>query len=151
MADKKISQLNSATTLTGTEEVPLVQSSETKKATISDITSRIVTVAKTMSNSNTVNLSDAEFKDATMVKLSWSGNGGTATLNLPDATASNSLNRFFRIITDDTVASNKRIDLTPTGGQTLDGTTSAYEINSSYEGIAVWSDGTEWFIIQKKA
>ena len=151
MPDKKISELTATTTLTGAEEVPIVQSSTTKKATISDITSRIVTVAKTMSASTTVNLSDSEFSDATMIKLSWNGNGGTATLNLPDATVANSLNRFFRIITDDTVASNKKIDLTPTGGQTLDGSTNAYEINSSYEGIAVWSDGTEWFIIQKKA
>tara|TARA_S200002703_G_C3601716_1_gene184751 strand:+ start:39 stop:494 length:456 start_codon:yes stop_codon:yes gene_type:complete len=151
MADKKISELEATTTLTGTEKVPMVQSGTTKQATISDITSRIVTVAKTMSNSNTVNLSDIEFQDATMIKLSWSGANGTATLNLPDATAANSLNRFFRIITDGTVSSTKRIDLTPTGGQTLDGSTSAYEINASYEGIAVWADGTEWYIIQKKA
>lgn len=151
MADKKISQLTTATVLTGSEQIPLIQSSETKKATVSDITSHIVTVAKSMSDSDTVNLSDAEFKDAAMIKLSWSGDNGTATLNLPDATSSNSLNRFFRIITDGTVASAKKIDLTPTGGQTLDGSTSAYEINSSYEGIAVWSDGTEWYIIQKKA
>lgn len=151
MADKKISQLTAATALTGLEQIPLIQSSETKKATVSDITNHIVTVSKSMSDSNTVNLSDAEFKDAAMIKLSWSGDGGTATLNLPDATAVNNLNRFFRVITDGTVASNKKIDLTPTGGQTLDGSTSAYEVNSSYEGIALWSDGTEWYIIQKKA
>ena len=105
MADKKISELEATTTLTGTEKVPMVQSGTTKQATISDITSRIVTVAKTMSNSNTVNLSDSEFQDATMIKLSWSGANGTATLNLPDATDANSLNRFFRIITDGTVSS----------------------------------------------
>tara|TARA_B110000503_G_C7133139_1_gene407651 strand:- start:1055 stop:1162 length:108 start_codon:yes stop_codon:yes gene_type:complete len=27
----------------------------------------------------------------------------------------------------------------------------AYVINKTYEGIQVWTDGTEWFIIQKKA
>jgi hypothetical protein len=38
MANKKISQLTSATTpLTGSEQVPLVQSSQTKKATTSDV------------------------------------------------------------------------------------------------------------------
>mgnify|MGYP003115765692 FL=1 len=151
MADKRISELVATTTLTGTESVAMVQSGATKKATISDITSRIVTVAKTMGAGDTVNLSDTEFKDATMVKLTWNGINGTATLNLPDATSANSLNRFFRLITDGTVSTNKRIDLTPIGGQTLDGSTNAFEINSSYEGIAVWSDGTEWFIIQKKA
>lgn len=40
MADKKISQLTSATTpLAGTEEVPLVQSGITKKVSIADVTS----------------------------------------------------------------------------------------------------------------
>ena len=38
MADKKISQLTGATTpLAGTEEVPLVQSSTTKKTTVNDL------------------------------------------------------------------------------------------------------------------
>lgn len=151
MADKKISELTATTTLTGAEQVPMVQNGTTKKSTISDITSRILTVPKTISANTTVNLTDVEFKDATMIKITWSGDNGTATLNLPDATLANSLNRVFRIITDATVSSTKRIDLTPTGGQTLDGSTSAYEVNSAYEGIAVWSDGTEWFIIQKKA
>jgi hypothetical protein len=37
MANQSISQLTSATSLNGTEQVPLVQSSQTKKATTSDI------------------------------------------------------------------------------------------------------------------
>ena len=39
MADKKISQLNTATTPAGTETLPIVQASETKKTTIADLTS----------------------------------------------------------------------------------------------------------------
>jgi hypothetical protein len=37
------------------------------------------------------------------------------------------------------------------GGDELDGSTAAYVINKAFEGIQVWSDGVEWFIIQKKA
>ena len=41
-------------------------------------------------------------------------------------------------------------ELTPTGTELLDGVNAAYVINKPYEGIQVWSDGIEWFIIQKK-
>ena len=151
MADKKISELTAASTLTGTEIVPLVQSSTTKKATINDITNHIITVSKTVTAGETVDLGDSAYQNAMMVKLTWSGVTGTATYTLPDATSSNSTNRVLRFITDSTFSSATRVDLTPASEQNLDGSTSAYEINKDYEGIAVWSDGSEWFIIQKKA
>ena len=47
--------------------------------------------------------------------------------------------------------SSTRVELTPTGSDTLDGISGAYVINKTYEGVQVWSDGIEWFIIQKKA
>jgi hypothetical protein len=34
---------------------------------------------------------------------------------------------------------------------TLDGSTNYFEVNVPYEGIKIWSDGNEWFIIQSKA
>ena len=151
MADKKISELTDATTLTGTEIVPLVQSSTTKKTTINDITNHIITLSKTVTAGETVDLGDSAYQNAMMVKLTWSGATGTATYTLPDATSSNSTNRVLRFITDSTFSSSTRVDLTPASGQNLDGSTSAYEINKAYEGIAIWSDGSEWFIIQKKA
>lgn len=151
MADKKISELTAASTLTGTEIVPLVQSSTTKKATINDITNHIITVSKTVTAGETVDLGDSAYTNAMMVKLTWSGVTGTATYTLPDATSSNSTNRVLRFITDSTFSASTRVDLTPASGQNLDGSTSAYEINKGYEGIAIWSDGSEWFIIQKKA
>jgi len=57
----------------------------------------------------------------------------------------------MRFISDSTFSTNTRIYLTPATGQNLDGSTNYYEINKAYEGIKIWSDGTEWFIIQKKA
>jgi hypothetical protein len=151
MADQKISELTDATALTGTEQVPLVQSSTTKKATINDITNHIITVAKTASADEAVDLDSSTYENAMMIKLTWSGATGTATYTLPDATSSNSTNRVLRFITDSTFSASTRVDITPASGQNLDGSTSAYEINKAYEGIAIWSDGTEWFIIQKKA
>lgn len=151
MADKKISELTDATALTGEEQVPLVQSSTTKKATINDITNHIITVAKTVSAGETVDLDSSTYENAMMIKLTWDGAAGTATYTLPDATSSNSTNRVLRFITDSTFSATNRVDITPASGQNLDGATTAYEINKAYEGIAVWSDGTEWFIIQKKA
>ena len=66
-------------------------------------------------------------------------------------TTSTNTNRAFRIITDSTYTTNTKADLTPIAGQTLDGSSDAYRINKAYEGIKVFSNGVEWFIIQKKA
>lgn len=151
MPDKKISELTDATTLTGTEQVPLVQGSTTKRATINDITNHIITVSKTASADETVDLGSSTYENAMMIKLTWDGATGTATYTLPDATSSNSTNRVLRFITDSTFSASTRVDITPASGQNLDGATTAYEVNKEYEGIAVWSDGAEWFIIQKKA
>lgn len=151
MADKKISELTSASALTGTELVPLVQSSTTKKTTINDITNHIITVSKTASAGESVDLDSSTYENAMMIKFSWTGVSGTATYTLPDATSSNSLNRVIRFISDSSFNTNTRVHLTPASGQNLDGATDYYEINKAYEGIAIWSDGSEWFIIQKKA
>lgn len=48
MADKKISALTAASALTGVEELPVVQSAETKKATVTQIlTGQIITESGT--------------------------------------------------------------------------------------------------------
>ena len=99
----------------------------------------------------TVDLSTEAFDDAYMIELSWSGATGTMVLNLPLA-ASNT-NRVMRFISNTgfDAGGAHNADLTPQGGDTLDGSTNKYRINKEYEGIKVWSNGTEWFIIQKKA
>lgn len=148
MADKKISQLTSATDLTGSEEFPLVQSSTTKKIAVKEL-NKLITVSKTASAGEAVNLDSSTYANAQMIKLSWSGGNGTAVYTLPDATTS--ANRKIRFISDSTVSSSKHIELIPKSGQNLDGSSDDYNINKAYEGIAVWSDGTEWFVIQKKA
>tara|TARA_B110000977_G_C10944669_1_gene442211 strand:+ start:308 stop:982 length:675 start_codon:yes stop_codon:yes gene_type:complete len=99
-------------------------------------------------------ITGSEFNDSSFIKLSWSGPTGTCNVNLPDCTATENVNRIIGFISDGTFASATHADLRPLSGsgQSLDGSpTQAYRINKDYEGIRVWSDGTEWFIIQKKA
>lgn len=149
MADKKITQLDSASALDGTENIVVVQSSSTKKGTVNDIKNYLIPTHITVSSGQTINLSDSQYANIKLVKLTWSGASGNMTLNLPSA--SSSTNRAIRFISNGGFNTNTRVYLTPSGSDTLDGSTSFYEINKEYEGIYVWCDGSEWFIIQKKA
>ncbi len=156
MANLKISELPQASTLQGTEELAVVQGGTTKKSTLNDVrtyASRnyITPTNLTVIPDEVVNLNDATYQFVDMLRLSWNGSNGNMTLNLPDATDSINVNRVIRFITNDSFATSTRVNLTSILGQTLDGSTNAYVINKAYEGIQVWTDGTEWFIIQKKA
>jgi len=57
----------------------------------------------------------------------------------------------MRFLSNGGFANATRVELTPINSETLDGSTSAYVINKEFEGIQIWSDGVQWFIIQKKA
>ena len=85
-----------------------------------------------------------------LVLLSWTGGNGVYTLNLPLASANT--NRLIRITTDGTLSSGAgdKIDITATGGETIDGNPS-FQISKRYEGLAVFSTGSEWLIVQAKA
>ena len=90
------------------------------------------------------------YAEVSMFKLSWSGSPGTMVIDLPSA--AENLNRVIRFLSDSTfTGANHKAHITPAGGNRLDGSTAYYEINKDYEGVQMWSDGTEWFIIQKKA
>lgn len=148
---KKISQLNAATELQGTETFAVVQSNETKKGTISQVINYIHATNITVSSGDTVDLDDAAYDDTRLIKLSWSGGSGNMTMTLPDATTSKNTNRLIRFVTNGGFNTNTRVNLTPVAGQELDGSSSSYELNVAYEGLMLWSSGTEWIIIQKKA
>lgn len=155
MADKKISELTLTTDLNTTDVFPIVQSGTTKKIQFSDIQKEIVNyltaTSITAQASTPIDLGDSTYASSEIIKLSWTGSNGTAVFTLPDATATNNQHRVIRFISDTTFTTNTRVHLTPSGSQTIDGSSSYYEINKEYEGIQIWSDGTEWFIIQKKA
>jgi hypothetical protein len=149
MADKKISELTAASTLTGSEEIPLVQSSSTVKVTAHDLANKYISKHETAQAGNDVDLDGSAYDYAKLIKFTWSGANGTAVYTLPDAT--NHADRIIRFISDDTFNNSTHVELTPKSGQTLDGSANDYDINKAFEGIAVWSDGTEWYVIQKKA
>lgn len=158
MADKKISQLNAVTAanIDGTENMPIVHSSETKKITTTELQHYFVNhldpTAITVSVAGgTIDLGDSTYDESELIVLSWSGATGTVELTLPDATATKNLNRTKRIISDGTFSTSTHADVTPKSGQTLDGSSSAFRINRAYEGIKVWCDGTEWYVIQAKS
>jgi hypothetical protein len=149
MSDKTISQLNQASALVGTELLVTVQSGETKQTTVNKVKNTLVPYNLTVSSGQTVNLSDTIFDQAMLVKLSWTGASGNMTINLPSA--ANNVNRAIRFISNGGFNTNTRARVTPSGGDTLDGSTNYFEVNVPYEGIKIWSDGNEWFIIQSKA
>ena len=146
---KKISQLNSVSSVQPSDVLVVVQGGETKKATVSHLENYLVPSNITVSDGDTVNLSDSAYSNSMLIRLSWSGANGTMTLNLPSA--SDNTNRLMRFISNGGFNNATRVELTPINSETLDGSTSAYVINKEFEGIQVWSDGVEWFIIQKKA
>ncbi len=149
MGNLKISALPAATELQGDENIVVVQNGVTKQSTVQNIVNYIVPTSLTVSEGTTVNLSDSAYATSELIELSWSGATGTMILNLPIA-ASN-VNRVMRFISNTGFSASTHADLTPQGGDTLDGSTNKYRINKAYEGIQVWSNGTEWFIIQKKS
>lgn len=146
---KKISQLNAITTIQEDDLLAVVEGSETKKAEVYQLENYLIPKNITMSAGSTVNLSDSVYNKSMLIRLTWSGAAGTATLNLPSAASST--NRVMRFLSNGGFAVSTRVNLTPINSQTLDGSTDPYVINIEYEGIQVWSDGVEWFIIQKKA
>ena len=75
-----------------------------------------------------------------------SGENGTYTLNLP----SSEPGLIMRFKTDDTIAANKNISLTPQSGERIDGEDS-YSMQRPYDGITLMGGPSgDWFVIQKK-
>ena len=83
-----------------------------------------------------------------IVDIDWTGGSGTYVLTLPSATAMPY--RIIRFVNNETVTAADKVHITAPVGETIDGV-SFYEINKSYNGCAVWSDGNEWVVIQAKA
>ena len=149
MANAKISALPTATELQGSELIATVQIGDTKQTTVSKFKNYFVSTDITAEAGVDVDLNQSIYDDTFMFKISWTGGNGTAVYTLPDAVAH--ANRKIRFISDSSFSSSDHFDITPASGQNLDGSSNPYRINKDYEGIAIWSDGVEWFIIQKKA
>lgn len=86
-----------------------------------------------------------------LIDISWDGLGnGTYVFNLPPA--SSLPYRNIRIITDGSLdnGAQDKIILTAAIGDTIDGAAD-FELSKRYEGVSIWSDGTEWIVIQAKS
>ena len=83
-----------------------------------------------------------------IVDIDWTGGVGTYVLTLPSATAIPY--RIIRFVNNATITAADKVHITAPVGETIDGA-SFYEINKSYNGCAVWSDGVEWVVIQAKS
>jgi len=85
-----------------------------------------------------------------IVKIGWLGANGIYVINLPSAAAIPY--RVIRFTTNGTYPGGgaHKVRFTATGGETIDGA-AYYEVSKVYEGISIWSTGTEWVVIQAKA
>jgi hypothetical protein len=82
------------------------------------------------------------------VYFTWSGGSGTFNLNLP--IASTHAYKIIRFVCDSTISANDKIHIQGSLGDTVDGGL-FYALNKPYNGVQVWSDGSEWIVIQAKA
>jgi len=171
MPNLPISQLPQSTTLQGDELFVDVQDGVTKYTTLDSIAtyvtssipgatynssasnSYLIPINITVSAGQEFFLTGSVYENTSMIHLDWSGSNGTMNLYLPDATTNINTNRSVRFISDNTFSTSTRAELLPLSGsgQTIDGGASSYTINKAYEGIMVWSDGSEWYRIQTKA
>ena len=89
--------------------------------------------------------------DKNIIYLSWSGGSGTYDLTLPSAT--DTPYRNIQIISDGTLAANDKVHVLAPVGERIDGAINPgfYTLNKPFNGVTVWSDGTQWVVIQAKA
>jgi len=144
-----VSGLNSTVQLTAGSGIGLSQSGGNN-----------VTIDNTLNNVGGVAVLEPEFMTVgpggsstittskNIVDLTWVGAAGTHNLTLPSAAAIPY--RFLRIVNDGTVTAQDKVDVYAPGSETIDGQAS-YRINKVYNGIAVWSDGNNWIVIQAKS
>jgi len=87
-----------------------------------------------------------------LVKLTWTGATGTATIALPQAGDTSSpgvVNRIAEFITDSSFPATAQIEFSVSSSGTINGNTTK-TITGSYKTIKFWSDGSEWFILNEQ-
>jgi hypothetical protein len=88
--------------------------------------------------------------DNNIVEIGWTGGNGTYVLNIPSAATIPYRN--IRFVTNSTFpnGASDKVQITAQSGETIDGS-AFFEISKQYEGVSLWSNGTEWIVIQAKA
>jgi hypothetical protein len=86
-----------------------------------------------------------------LVLLRWGQEGVTGQHSLYLPPIDGNVFRSIRFITDSTVDANEQIWIYPQAGATIDGGVGPLQIDRFYEGLSLWNDGIEWYVIQAKA
>ena len=88
--------------------------------------------------------------DNNIVEIGWTGGNGTYVLNIPSAATIPYRN--IRFVTNSSFpnGASDKVQITAQAGETIDGA-AFFEISKQYEGVSLWSNGTEWIVIQAKA
>ena len=89
--------------------------------------------------------------DKNIIYLSWSGGSGTYDLTLPSAT--DIPYRNIQIISDGTLSASDKVHILAPVGERIDGDINPgfYTLNKPFNGVTVWSDGTQWIVTQAKS
>lgn len=129
-----------------------VEGNPTKTATVSSLSSSIGAIAKLIPFQITASAggSSTYSADNNIVEIGWTGGNGTYTLNIPSAATIPYRN--IRFVTNSTFpnGASDKVRITAQPGETIDGA-AFFEISKVYEGVSIWSNGTEWIVIQAKA
>lgn len=158
MANLKISELPQSTTLTGIEEIALVQSTTTKKATIDEIKTYVqgtgyetlVPTIESVQDGDTLNLGNVGYENVGFIQLKWVGGSGNRNMDIILPPVVGNSNRVFSFTTNGSFTNNTHARVKPNGTETIDGG-DEYVLNRAYEGVKVWCDGVEWTVIQAKS
>lgn len=86
-----------------------------------------------------------------LVLLRWGQEGVTGQHSVYLPPIDGNVFRSIRFITDSTVDANEQIWIYPQAGATIDGSVGPLQIDRFYEGLSLWNDGIEWYVIQAKA
>lgn len=86
-----------------------------------------------------------------LVLLRWGQEGVTGHHSVYLPAIDGNVFRSIRFITDSTVDANEQIWIYPQAGTTIDGGVGPLQIDRFYEGLSLWNDGIEWYVIQAKA
>lgn len=87
-----------------------------------------------------------------IVEFSWDNVNGNGTYVLTIPSAATIPYRNIRFVTNSTFpnGASDKVEITAQSGETIDGA-AFFEISKQYEGVSLWSNGTEWIVIQAKA
>lgn len=131
MADVKISELTAATSISGSDTLPIVQSSTTKKATAELLKSYRTYVAKTAAYTATAS-DDVILCDAS---------GGAFSVTLPAVASS-----AGKVFTIKNVGASGTVTIDGNASETIDGATTV-AMATQYNFRTIICDGTEWHVI----